>query len=171
MDDWQTARPGPSLAPTSSQLGQQVSTDIQAETQRRTRLIDLTRFLARLTPSTPMERSNYFIEVRKPNENLLETLYRRHGLVEEDAADPSPRDIILRRERQTFRRLPRSGIIVFGVKTFLTPLDELPTEELQNLAKEIKSWPDEVGEYKGKPIWGAKTLEFCNERTKGMVEV
>lgn len=118
-----------------------------------------------------MERSNYFIEVRKPNEHLLETLYRRNGLVEEDSADPSPRNIILRRERQTFRRLPRSDIIVFGVKTFLTPLDELPTEELQNLAKEIKSWPDVVGEYKGEAVWGATALEYCSERTKGIVEV
>lgn len=118
-----------------------------------------------------MERSNYFIEVRQPNESLLETLYRRNGLVEASAADPSPRDIILRRERQTFRRLPRSDIIVFGVKTFLTPLDELPTQELQNLGTEIKSWPGVVGEYKGKEVWGARALEFCNERTKGMVEV
>lgn len=112
-----------------------------------------------------MERSNYFIEVRRPNEDLLETLYRPKGLVE-DSMDPSPRDIIIRRERQTFRRLPRSDTIVFGVKTSLTTLEELPLQELRNLEKEIRSWPDFVGEYKGKAVWGAKALEFCKERTK-----
>ena len=112
-----------------------------------------------------MERSNYFIEVKRPSEELLETLYRPNGLVDE-SMDPSPRDIIIRRERQTFQRLPRSNTIVFGVKTSLTTLDELPVRELRNLEKEIKSWPDSVGEYKGTPVWGAKALEFCKERTK-----
>lgn len=112
-----------------------------------------------------MERSNYFIEVRPPHENLLETLYRPNGLVENDM-DPAPHDIIVRRERQTFRRLPRSDAIVFGVKTILTPLDELPVQEMRNLAKEVESWPDCVGEYKGKAVWGAKALQFCKERTQ-----
>lgn len=110
-----------------------------------------------------MERSNYFIEVRPPHEPLLDTLYRPNGLVEENM-DPDPHDIIIRRERQTFRRLPRTGAIVFGVKTVLTPLDELPVEELRNLATEIKSWPECVGEYKGKAVWGGRALEYCKER-------
>jgi hypothetical protein len=127
--------------------------------------IDSTRFLTRLTPQTPMERSTYFIEVRPPRESLLDTLYRPSGLVE-NGPDPSPHDIIVRREVQTFRRLPRSTAIVFGVKTVLSPLDELPVQELQNLAKEIRSWPDSVGEYRGRPAWGAKALEFCRLRTE-----
>jgi len=121
------------------------------------------RFLARLTPHSPMERSNYFIEVRRPNEDLFSTLFRPDGLSEENN-QLRPHDIIIRRERQTFRRLPRSGALVFGVKTTLTALDELPTQELENLAKEIESWPEDVGKYKGRDIWGAKALEFCRQR-------
>lgn len=114
-----------------------------------------------------MERSNYFIEVTRPNENLLETLYRPTTLFE-DGLDPLPHNIVVRRERQTFRRLPRTGAIVFGVKTFLTTLDELPEPELRNLFKEIQSWPDYVGEYKGKPVWGSKVLDFCEKRIGGL---
>ena len=114
-----------------------------------------------------MERSNYFIEVRPPSEDLLETLYRPDALVETDM-DPSPHDIIVRRERQTFRRLPQSDAIVFGVRTILSPLDELSIQELQNLVKEAKSWPDSVGEYKGKAVWGAKAVELCRERTEAL---
>jgi hypothetical protein len=110
-----------------------------------------------------MERSNYFVEVKRPDENLFEILYRPTTL-SEDNPDPSPQDIVVRRERQTFRRLPRTGAIVFGVKTFLTTLDELPMQELENLAREVKSWPEHVGEYKGREIWGAKALEFCEKR-------
>ena len=58
----------------------------------------------------------------------------------------------------------RTGAIVFGVKTYLTPLDELPMDELDNLAKEMRSWPDYVGEYKGRDVWGAKVLEYYRQR-------
>lgn len=112
-----------------------------------------------------MERSNYFVEVKQPNESLFEILYRPTSLSEANP-NPTPQDIVIRRERQTFRRLPRTGALVFGVKTVLTSLDELPMQELQNLAKEIKSWPDYVGEYKGAEIWGAKALEFCEQKTR-----
>lgn len=110
-----------------------------------------------------MERSNYFVEVKRPDENLFEILYRPTTL-SEDNPDPSPQDLVIRRERQTFRRLPRTGAIVFGVKTFLTTLDELPLQELENLTREVKSWPEHVGEYKGVQDWGAKALEFCEKR-------
>lgn len=109
-----------------------------------------------------MERSNYFIEVKRSEENLFHILYRPVGLCEKELLDPSPQDVLIRRERQTFRRLPRTGAIVFGVKTYLTPLDQLPMEELQNLVTEMRTWPDYVGEYKGKNVWGAKVLEFYN---------
>lgn len=111
-----------------------------------------------------MERSNYFVEVTAPNENLVEILYRPGALCEKELTNPLPSEILIRRERQTFRRLPRTGAIVFGVKTYLTPLDELPMAELDNLAKEMKSWPDHVGEYKGKDVWGAKVLEYYRSR-------
>ncbi|KAL5041517.1 hypothetical protein BDW71DRAFT_212049 [Aspergillus fruticulosus] len=123
----------------------------------------VSKFLCRLTPESPMERSNYFVEVKRPDEDLFEILYRPTTL-SEDNPDPSPQDIVVRRERQTFRRLHRTGAIVFGVKTFLTTLDELPMQELENLAREVKSWPEHVGEYKGREIWGAKALEFCEKR-------
>ncbi|KAL4934426.1 heme-dependent oxidative N-demethylase family protein [Aspergillus undulatus] len=123
----------------------------------------VSKFLCRLTPESPMERSNYFVEVKRPDEDLFDILYRPTTL-SEDNPDPSPQDLVIRRERQTFRRLPRTGTIVFGVKTFLTTLDELPMQELENLAREMKSWPEHVGEYKGREIWGAKALEFFEQR-------
>jgi hypothetical protein len=111
-----------------------------------------------------MERSNYFVEVKAPNENLTDILYRPNSLCEKELSNPLPSEILIRRERQTFRRLPRTGAIVFGVKTYLTPLDELPMDELENLAKEMSSWPDYVGEYKGRDVWGTKVLEYHRQR-------
>lgn len=112
-----------------------------------------------------MERSTYFIEVKRSNECLLDILYRPTALCKKEFSNPAPQEIIIRRERQTFRRLPRTGAILFSVKTYLTALDELPVQELRNLAKEMKSWPDYVGGYKGMPVWGNAVLKFCEERT------
>jgi ABC-type Fe3+-hydroxamate transport system substrate-binding protein len=53
---------------------------------------------------------------------------------------------------------------VFGVKTYLTPISQLPMQELENLAKEMKTWPEYVSEYKGKDVWGRKVLEYYNKR-------
>jgi hypothetical protein len=111
-----------------------------------------------------MERSNYFIEVKDPKESLVEILYRPGYLCNTELKNPLPSEILIRRERQTFRRLPKTRSLVFGVKTYLTPLDELPMRELENLAKEMKSWPTNVGKYKGRDVWGAKVLEYYREQ-------
>lgn len=113
-----------------------------------------------------MERSSYFIEVKGREESLMDTLYRPEALFEEELGDPLPSQILIRRERQTFRRLPRTGCIVFGVKTYLTPLDELPMAELSNLIKEMESWPQDVVNYKGSNVWGPKVMEYYREQGK-----
>lgn len=109
-----------------------------------------------------MERSNYFLEIKQPGEDLSETLYRPDGLVEQEVS-PWLDDVLIRRERQTFRRLPRTGALVFTVKTTLTTLDELPLREVQNLATEIRNWPEDIGVYKGRDIWGKKVLDLCDQ--------
>lgn len=119
--------------------------------------------MCRLTPESPMERSNYFLEIRQPGEDLSSTLFRPDGLMEQELS-PWPDDILIRRERQTFRRLPRTGALLFSVKTTLTTLSELPLQEVQNLATEISNWPEDMAAYKGRNIWGKKVLDYCNQR-------
>lgn len=110
-----------------------------------------------------MERSNYFLEIRQPGEDLSSTLFRPDGLMEQELS-PWPEDILIRRERQTFRRLRRTGALLFSVKTTLTTLSELPLQEVQNLATEIRNWPEDMAAYKGRNIWGKKVLDYCNQR-------
>jgi hypothetical protein len=68
--------------------------------------------------------------------------------------------MFVRRERQTFRKLPKSGAILFAVKTALTPLQDLDQEERLNLAREIRSWPENIAAYKGRDFWGECVLDF-----------
>lgn len=89
-----------------------------------------------------MERSNYFVQITTTEEPLVSILFKPDGLSQK--VEPDAAHIVIRRERQIFRRLPRSGGTLFSVKTSLTYLRDLE-KELGNLAKEIKSWPEDVG--------------------------
>ena len=125
---------------------------------------NLVRFFCRLTPESPMERSNYFLETKEPDEDLGDTLFRPMAL-NEDQPGLSIDNILLRQERQTFRRLPRTGALIFSVKTTLNTFDELPVEQLQALATEIRSWPEDMAKYKGRDIWGQRVLDYCIQRS------
>lgn len=66
-------------------------------------------------------------------------------LVESDGpVDPSV--VLMRVERETLRRLPRTGAVVFTIRTYLTPLEELALEPgvPGRLASALRSWPEDV---------------------------
>ncbi|KAI0773761.1 hypothetical protein C8Q74DRAFT_779907 [Fomes fomentarius] len=58
----------------------------------------------------------------------------------------------LRTERQTLRRLPRTGAIVFGIRVYQTRLEELVREPgvPGRIASAIRSWPEDVARYKAR---------------------
>ena len=58
----------------------------------------------------------------------------------------------LRTERQTLRRLGISGGVIFTVRTYMSPVVRLAEEEgvAGRLASALRSWPSDVGRYKGK---------------------
>ena len=54
----------------------------------------------------------------------------------------------LRVERETLRRLPRTGAVAFGIRTHVTPLGDLDADVRSHLAARIEQLPDEVVRYK-----------------------
>lgn len=66
---------------------------------------------------------------------------------------PKPTDSVenirLRTERQSLRRLPRTGAIVFTIRTYIFPITELSQEPgvPGRMASGIRSWPDDVSLY------------------------
>lgn len=75
-----------------------------------------------------------------------------HGTYSAIPSRPTPDMIQLRTERQTLRRLPKSGAIIFTIRTYLTPIVELGKEPgiPGRLASALRSWPDDVADYKGR---------------------
>jgi len=77
----------------------------------------------------------FFVQVRPPGESLAETLFIQepNDFFPGNVNNLWPRDIIIKRERQTFCRLPKTNAVVFTVKTSITPLVRFPKEELRAL--------------------------------------
>lgn len=114
------------------------------------------KYFDHLSPRTAMERTNLFIQTTS---ELFwdepESTSREDIRVEE---------FMVRRERQTFTRLEKSGAVLFTVRTFMTPLVELGDEELRALRSQIWAWEEDIKEYKGWGLWGAKAEEWCESR-------
>jgi hypothetical protein len=130
----------------------------------------LTRFFRRLSPSTPVARNNWLIQVLPPTpvpassqqssdarEPLEELAWAEGTLGPEDflgtcprpaPPEPLPERMRLRVEHQTLRRLPRSGAIVFTIRVYMTPLEELETGEAGRLAAAVRGVKEQEVVYK-----------------------
>ncbi|KAE9982283.1 hypothetical protein BLS_006290 [Venturia inaequalis] len=122
------------------------------------------------------ERWAYFVQTLDPATDVLST---RSLFVQNPAAMfPVPasaerwdeRWIVVRRERQTFTRLERTGAIVFTVRTRMERLSSLGLKELDGLRREVRAWPDDVALYRRREVWGDVLLGFCDGKCKGVGE-
>ena len=79
-------------------------------------------------------------------------------------------EVLLRSERQTLRRLGRSGGVVFTIRTYLTSIVSIAEEEegvvAGRLASALRSWPEDVGRYKGKERgnWWQVVVEYLDSK-------
>ncbi len=142
----------------------------------------------------PVIRNNYFIQTVRPldertgdDEDPEELAWSESTNGPEDSfvaggrfAPPKDRPaptwetLRLRTERQTLRRLPISGAIVFTIRTYLIPLEVLGKEKgvPGRLASSMRGWPVEVGDYKGKDRgeWYRISLSYLDECHRQQVD-
>ena len=123
-------------------------------------------FFRRIQPQSPVLRNNYFLQV---DDNLAWS----HSIGSEDAEhvswDTAAKDKAIkhhyfRSERQSLRRLPRSGGVVFTIRTYFEPVTEV-CKELGvpgRLASAVRSWGDDVARYKGKDRYEGVLLEYLD---------
>lgn len=72
--------------------------------------------------------------------------------------DVDPDRTFLRVERETLRRFPRTGSVLFTIRTHLTPIPDLRDEPevADRLADALDALPDDVAEYKQLDVLGAR---------------
>ncbi len=99
------------------------------------------RFFDVIRPERPLWRANWVLhtypELFQPSRTL------RHS------RDFTRGEIWLRVERQALRRLPRTGAVIFSIKTDIAHLDSLAPDEGARLAAEIAALPEPEFSYKG----------------------
>ncbi|KAJ5351947.1 hypothetical protein N7452_000921 [Penicillium brevicompactum] len=131
-------------------------------------------FFRRLRPEDPVLRNNYFIQV---DDNLAWS----HSIGPEDADEVSwgtaeknraIENHFFRSERQSLRRLPKSGAVVFTIRTYFEPITEVVKEPFVpgRLASAIRSWGDDVSRYKGKEKYQEVLLEYLDSKHREQVE-
>ncbi|KAJ4376545.1 hypothetical protein N0V86_006658 [Didymella sp. IMI 355093] len=72
-----------------------------------------------------------------------------------------PQHIVVRREHQTFRRLPRSGVVIYSIRTEVSRLTELDVHSRRKLVEEIRAWDREVATRKGLELWQRVVIGYC----------
>jgi hypothetical protein len=81
-------------------------------------------------------------------------------------------DIHFRSERQSLRRLPKSGALLFTIRTYFEPVTVIAQEPHVpgRLAEAIRNWDDTMGYYKGKKHWEGILLPYLDEMHRMQVE-
>ncbi|KIM83882.1 hypothetical protein PILCRDRAFT_6759 [Piloderma croceum F 1598] len=162
--------------------------------------MSLERFFKRLAVDKPVIRNNYFIQIVGPDEDRKNMMPNEcadldpnelawsstvngseddfspgnggHGAISQKAILVSPSTIRFRTERQTLRRLPKSGAILFTIRTYIFPVTELGKERgiPARMASAIRSWPADVAKYKALALYEDVLLGYLDECARIQVE-
>jgi hypothetical protein len=112
-------------------------------------LAPVERFFANLTVERPMVRTNWSIHDDP-------ALFQPQGHGDRPADPPITVDnvgarLFLRSERQTLRRLPATGAVLFTIRTYQCPVAEVAADPARagDLAAAVEAFPPETLAYKG----------------------
>ncbi len=120
------------------------------------------RFLERLTPERSLWRYNWSL-------NDDPTLFQP-GSVERSGPNPkvtpetAGREVWVRVERQTLRRLPRTQAVLFTIRILQQPVGALSPEDAARLAQTVRQWPEALRAYKSFEAYGDAVLAFLDQR-------
>lgn len=114
-------------------------------------------FLRRLTPAKPVWRLGWGV---LDTDDLYQPL---DGTADPRPIDAAPAEHHLRVERETLRRFPETGCILFTIHTHLTPLVDLPADSATSLASALDAIPTGIAEYKQLDETGAAIANWLRE--------
>jgi hypothetical protein len=126
------------------------------------------KFFYRLTPEAPVVRNNYFLQTDPHLDWSVSIGPEDSPNVGWNTANAATdiSQIYYRSERQSVRRLPISGAVVFTIRTYFHPLTQLAEERgiPERLYKGIESWSDDVKEYRGYNKFCDVVLPYLKEK-------
>lgn len=140
-------------------------------------------FFRRIQPAQPVLRNNYFLQV----DNEL-AWSNSIGSEDYDATDVGGQKQVdgwssaekdkaiehhfFRSERQSLRRLPKSGGVVFTIRTYFEPVTRIAKEKgvPGRLANGVRSWGEDSARYKGRDRYESVLLEYLDRCHREQVE-
>ena len=136
-------------------------------------------FFRRIQPQSPVLRNNYFLQVddHLPWSHSIGSEDFGDGLQAQGWTTAEKNKAIehhhFRSERQSLRRLPRSGGVVFTIRTYFEPVTKIAEEPgvPGRLASAVRSWGDDVSRYKGRERYQDVLLEYLDGEHKKQVEM
>ena len=134
-------------------------------------------FFRRVQANGPVLRNNYFLQVDDElawsssigSEDSDHTQALGWATAEKNRAIEHH---YFRSERQSLRRLPRSGGVVFTIRTYFEPITKIAQEPgvPHRLASAVRSWGDDVSKYKGRERYQDVLLEYLDGEHRKQVE-
>jgi hypothetical protein len=124
-------------------------------------------FFRRLKPEELVGRNNYFLQVDDslPWSHSIgpETVPELEGWKSAEK-NRAISHHYFRSERQTLRRLPKSGGVVFTIRTYFEKVTDICEEDFVpgRLASAVRSWGEDVSRYKGRERYEGVLLEYLD---------
>ncbi len=120
------------------------------------------RFMETLRPGPIYARCNWFIAAtgerrwlpdRPPQEAFAHVTPANAG-----------ETLFVRSERQTLRRLPQTGAIVFGIGIYVEPLGQLSPANIAMLGKAVQTLVSGEGDRRGAPAYADSLIRYAEKR-------
>ncbi|MBC2670146.1 heme-dependent oxidative N-demethylase subunit alpha family protein [Novosphingobium piscinae] len=153
--------------PTDWQIGEKIGKPVHAVhepthgfAERLANPVD--HFMDQLRPQDLFGRTNMFV-LASSDYRYMPTvpMAQRFAHVTPENAGET---LYVRCERETLRRLPRSGAIVFGIGIYRAPLGSLSDENLARVAKSLTGFMPGEDERRGVPHYGPALAGYLDRR-------
>lgn len=133
--------------------------------------LSMNRFFNRLLPGQFVTRLNYSMQTH--NKFYVDDANKGHNLPEGFVQEPLKYEdldfenqVHYRSERQVLTKLPKSGAMVFTIRTYLLPLAEVKKEGREvcdRLIGAINGFPKDISQYKRADEWGPAVIQYLSE--------
>ncbi|KAH8116139.1 hypothetical protein DFH11DRAFT_1688264 [Phellopilus nigrolimitatus] len=133
-------------------------------------LFSVERKLKRFQPNEPFERTSW--EIVDDRDLFFHNIARIESDGKELSEKQHPKDLYFRVDHQTFRKLPKTKAIIFGVHPIMKRLEDLADSPLVPalLAKVHEEGDRKIMDYKLAPLYQERMLPYLHELAAQQIE-